>query len=48
MERIHTLAVDIAEHSRRDVNRENVVRIGEETNTGNQADLDMEPTEQIA
>ena len=44
MERIHTLAVDVAEHGRRDVDRENVVRIGEETNTGDHADFYVEPS----
>ena len=44
MERTHTLAVDVAEHSRRDVDRKNVVRIGEETHTGDHADFYVEPS----
>ena len=39
-----TVAVDVAEHRRRDVNREDVVGIGEEANTGDHADFYVEPT----
>ena len=40
-----TVAVDVAEHGRRDVDREDVVGIGEEADTGDETDLDMEPAE---
>ena len=38
-----TVTVDIAEHRGRDVDRKDVVGIGEETDTGNQTDLHVEP-----
>ena len=38
------MAVNITKHRRRDVDRENVVGIGEETDTGNADNLDVEPT----
>ena len=38
------MAVNITKHRRRDVDRENVVGIGEETDTGNADNLNVEPT----
>ena len=38
------MAVDVAEHGRGDVDCEDVVGIGEETDTGNADNLDVEPT----
>ena len=38
------MTVDISEHGRRDVDREDVVGIGEETDTSNADNLDVEPT----
>ena len=37
------MAVDISEHGRRDVDREDVVGIGEEAHTGYQAHFYVEP-----
>ena len=41
------MAVDVAEHGRGDVDCEDVVGIGEEANTGNHADLYVEPPEGV-
>ena len=38
-----TVTVDIAEHRGRDVDRKDVVGIGEEANTGDHAHLHVEP-----
>ena len=38
------MAVDVAKHGRRNVDREDVVRIGEEADTGDHADFYVEPT----
>ena len=42
-----TVTVDIAEHRGRDVDRKDVVGIGEETDTGNQTDLHVEPAKGV-
>ena len=36
--------VDVAQHSRGNVDSEDIIGIGEETDTGNAHDLDVEPT----
>ena len=41
------MTVDIAEHRGRDVDRKDVVGIGEETDTGNQTDLHVEPAKGV-
>jgi len=39
-----TLAVDVSQHLRRNVDSEDIVRIGEEPDTSDDADLCMEPS----
>lgn len=38
-----TMAIDIPQHLRADVDREQVVGVGEETHAGDEADLDVKP-----
>lgn len=38
-----TMAIDVPQHLRTDIDREQVVGVGEETYAGDEADLDVEP-----
>lgn len=46
-EGLRTLAVDVAQHGGRDVDREDVVGISEETDAGDHTDLHMEPAASV-